>query len=133
MANGDDVLGDMFLSDRSPTAADVHEAIARSVIRRTFVPVLIGSALKNKGVQPILDAVVRYLPNPAQVNNSANVQVTEDQVEKISLDPTRSSAQPFVGLAFKLEIGTLAHSSKQYWETHSKFFARPELSIFCYV
>ncbi|KAI2656610.1 Elongation factor G, mitochondrial [Labeo rohita] len=97
VANADETLGEMFLEEKVPTVDD---------IKRVFTPVLVGSALKNKGVQPLLDAVLEYLPNPTEVNNYAimNEEESSDS-SKILMDPTRDDTQPFVGLAFKLEAG----------------------------
>jgi len=112
LADADDVIGEMFLEEKVPQEADIHAAIRRSCIARKFTPVMMGTALKNKGVQPLLDAVVDYLPNPAQVDNFAidMSKTTEDEedeekVVKIRMDPERSNANPFMALAFKLEQG----------------------------
>lgn len=71
-----------------------------------FVPILTGSALKNKGVQPLLDAVNLYLPNPSEVKNFALHETEEGKpATKVLMSPERSDRHPFVGLAFKLEAG----------------------------
>ena len=114
LVNSDDVIGDIFLDEKTPTDEDIQAAIRRATLSRKFTPVLVGSALKNKGVQPLLDAVLDYLPNPTQVPNYAldsTKTVTNEEGEeiatKIRMDPERSDKNPFVGLAFKLEQGEI--------------------------
>uniref|UniRef100_A0A6Q2ZJJ4 Elongation factor G, mitochondrial n=1 Tax=Esox lucius TaxID=8010 RepID=A0A6Q2ZJJ4_ESOLU len=106
VANVDETLGEMFLEERIPTVPQLKAAIRRATVQRLFTPVLVGTALKNKGVQPLLNAVLDYLPNPTEVNNYAllNDEDSRDST-KIMMDPTRDTSQPFVGLAFKLEAG----------------------------
>uniref|UniRef100_A0A8C2ZVJ2 Elongation factor G, mitochondrial n=1 Tax=Cyclopterus lumpus TaxID=8103 RepID=A0A8C2ZVJ2_CYCLU len=106
VANADELLGEMFLEEKIPTNADLKAAIRRATVQRLFSPVLVGTALKNKGVQPLLDAVLDYMPNPTEVKNYAilNDEVVSE-TSKIQMDPTRDSVNPFVGLAFKLEAG----------------------------
>uniref|UniRef100_A0A8C7R200 Elongation factor G, mitochondrial n=1 Tax=Oncorhynchus mykiss TaxID=8022 RepID=A0A8C7R200_ONCMY len=103
VANADETLGEMFLEERIPTVPELKSAIRRATVQRLFSPVLVGTALKNKGVQPLLNAVLDYLPNPTEVNNYA--LFNDDDSTKILMDPTRDASQPFVGLAFKLEAG----------------------------
>merc|ERR1719461_224200 len=83
------------------------KALRRATISRRFTPVLMGTALKNKGVQPLLDAVVDYLPDPSQVENYANKFSKDEDEEPVKLLMTseRSNKDPFVALAFKLEQG----------------------------
>uniref|UniRef100_A0A3Q3JSV0 Elongation factor G, mitochondrial n=1 Tax=Monopterus albus TaxID=43700 RepID=A0A3Q3JSV0_MONAL len=97
VANGDETLGEMFLEEKIPTNDDLKAAIRRATVRRLFTPVLVGTALKNKGVQPLLDAVLDYLPNPTEVKNYAILNSNGILCA--------DSANPFVGLAFKLEAG----------------------------
>lgn len=61
----------MFLEEKTPTVSDIKQAVRRTALKRTFTPVLVGTALKNKGVQPLLDAVLEYLPHPGEVENTA--------------------------------------------------------------
>ncbi|XP_037630567.1 elongation factor G, mitochondrial [Sebastes umbrosus] len=106
VANADETLGEMFLEEKIPTNADLKAAIRRATVQRLFTPVLVGTALKNKGVQPLLDAVLDYLPTPTEVKNYAILNDEEaSETSKIQMDPARDSTHPYVGLAFKLEAG----------------------------
>ncbi|ANM58885.1 Translation elongation factor EFG/EF2 protein [Arabidopsis thaliana] len=97
----DDVLAEKFLNDEPVSASELEEAIRRATIAQTFVPVFMGSAFKNKGVQPLLDGVVSFLPSPNEVNNYALDQNNNE--ERVTL--TGSPDGPLVALAFKLEEG----------------------------
>jgi elongation factor G len=79
----------------------IYEAVRKGTILRKLTPVFMGSAYKNKGVQPLLDGVVRYLPNPADVENVAADLENNGQEVKLKTD----SSAPAVLLAFKLEDG----------------------------
>ncbi|XP_072264130.1 elongation factor G, mitochondrial [Pyxicephalus adspersus] len=106
VANSDEILGEMFLEEKVPSVSDLKLAIRRATLKRVFSPVLVGSALKNKGVQPLLDSVLDYLPNPSEVSNYAILnEKNGEQSTKILMSPVRDGSQPFVGLAFKLEAG----------------------------
>jgi len=71
VSNVDDELAEIFLCDETPTVDQLKAAIRRTVVARTFTPVLTGTALKNKGVQLVLDAINNYLPDPSEVDNFA--------------------------------------------------------------
>lgn len=105
VVNVDEHLAEVFLEERQPTNEEIHAAIRRACIKRVFTPVLVGTALKNKGVQPVLDGVVNYLPNPAEVSNKVLDYSKGEQAEKVIMNPARSFDNPFIGLAFKLEAG----------------------------
>jgi elongation factor G len=102
LADVDDEIAELFLEEKQPTQDQIKAAIRRSTIALKFTPVLVGSALADKSVQPMLDAVCDYLPNPSEVENTA---LDQDQHEaSVKLAPYGSL--PFVGLAFKLEEST---------------------------
>lgn len=77
LSNVDNTLGELYLNDTKLTEKDIMDAIRRSCLKRKFTPVLVGTALKNKGVQPLLDAVINYLPNPGEVENYALQEKSE--------------------------------------------------------
>ena len=79
----------------------LYEAIRRAALTREITPVLIGSAYKNKGVQPLLDAITKILPCPLDVKNEALDAENEEERVLLSADPQA----PLVSLAFKLEDG----------------------------
>ncbi|WP_428269319.1 elongation factor G [Haliangium sp.] len=83
------------------TAELIHSALRKATIARQITPVLMGSAYKNKGVQPLLDAIIGYLPDPTEVTNQALDLEKDEQV----LDLESDAGKPLVLLAFKLEDG----------------------------
>ncbi|XP_019533288.2 elongation factor G, mitochondrial [Aedes albopictus] len=105
LSNVDESIGELFLEEKTPSEQDIMAAIRRTALKRTFTPVLVGTALKNKGVQPLLDAVLNYLPHPGEVENIALIEKKGQEPQQIVLDPARDGKSPFVGLAFKLEAG----------------------------
>ncbi|GMG48851.1 unnamed protein product [Ambrosiozyma monospora] len=101
LADVDDEIAECFLDEVEPTVEQIKSAIRRATIARKFTPVLMGSALANRGIQPVLDAVCDYLPNPSEVLNTA-LDISNDETP-VNLVP--SSSLPTVALAFKLEEG----------------------------
>jgi len=99
LADVDDEMAEMFLDEQEPTQEQLKAAIRRATISLKFTPVMMGSALADKSVQPMLDGVCDYLPNPAEVENLAlDKRRAEAPVKLVSYN-----SLPFVGLAFKLE------------------------------
>ena len=95
-----DALTEALLEDRV-TEELVHQALREATLALQVVPVLIGSAYKNKGIQALLDGVVRYLPAPHEVAQTALSLEDEHQRVDLAADPEA----PTVALAFKLEDG----------------------------
>lgn len=94
----DDVLMEKYLNGEEISVEEIKRAIRQGVLKSIFVPVLCGSAFKNKGVQPLLDAVVDYLPSPDDLVEvkGTSVDGETEMVRKIS------DADPFSALAFKI-------------------------------
>jgi elongation factor G len=101
LADVDDQIGEKFLMEEPIDAAFLAAGIRRATIALKFVPVFMGSAYKNKGVQPLLDGVAAYLPNPTEVKNEA---LDQNKAEEKIVIPSDTST-PLVALAFKLEDG----------------------------
>ena len=101
LSDFDDEIAHKFLEDEEVTAEEIYPALRKAVLERKITPVCLGSAYKNKGVQPLLDNVGRYLPSPLDVQYEALDQ-THDE-EHIKLEPDND--KPLVMLAFKLEDG----------------------------
>lgn len=96
LADVDDVFMEKYL-EGSVTEDDIRSAMRRAVLARTFTPVLAGSALGNKGVQPLLDAICDFLPSPCDL---PPVQGLDAKGESVSVPLTEDG--PFVGLVFKV-------------------------------
>ncbi|OAA82263.1 elongation factor G 1 [Akanthomyces lecanii RCEF 1005] len=99
LADVDDEIAEIFLEEQEPTIDQIKAAIRRATIARKFSPVVMGSALADKAVQPMLDAVCDYLPNPGQIENTALDKLRDEKTVKL----VPYNSLPFVGLAFKLE------------------------------
>jgi elongation factor G len=96
-----DELAEKFLSGETIPEETIYAAIRTGTLAEQFVPVMLGSAYKNKGIQTLLDGVTRYLPDPTEVTNYA-LDLDKDE-EKLEL--RADEKLPTVALGFKLEDG----------------------------
>jgi elongation factor G len=126
----DDELLHKYVSEESITNDDIRAALRRATILNKCTPVLCGSAFKNKGVQPMLDAVVQYLPSPIDIPpvHGTNPNTKNEEVRK------PDDNEPFAGLVFKIMTdpyvgqlaffrvysGTLKASSSVYASTKDR-------------
>ena len=99
LADVDSAIEEKFLMEEEPTTEEIRAAIRKGTIGLKMVPVLCGSAFKNKGVQRLMDAVTYYLPSPAEKKEQA-LDLSKNE-EKFDLFP--DPAKPLVSLAFKLQ------------------------------
>ncbi|KAI2622374.1 translation elongation factor G [Hypoxylon sp. NC1633] len=99
LADVDDEIAEIFLDEGTPSNEQIKNAIRRATIGLKFTPVMMGSALADKSIQPLLDGVCDYLPNPSDVENVGLDKTKNEAVTKL----VPYNSLPFVGLAFKLE------------------------------
>ena len=100
IAETDDVLIEKYLNNEEISNDELKAALRRAVIAYKLVPIFAGSSLRNKGVQPLLDAVVDYLPSPLDVGEVEGHNPKTAEVEKRKPE----ASQPAAGLAFKIQI-----------------------------
>ena len=97
----DDDAMEKFLEGEEPDIETLQGLIRKGTLNMSFVPVLCGSAFKNKGVQPMLNAVIDYLPGPLDVPSYMGFKPGDD-AETRDIERKADDAQPFSGLAFKI-------------------------------
>jgi elongation factor G len=101
-----DKLMEMLLSEEPISEELIHDIARHAVIEQEFTPVYLGTAYRNKGVQPLLDAITRYLPSPLDAETKGKDPVDQEKAIQLEPNPTK----PFVGMAFKIvddEFGQL--------------------------
>jgi elongation factor G len=98
IATSDDVFMEKYLGGEEVTEKEIKTAIRKGTLAFDFVPILCGSAFKNKGVQPMLDAVVDFLPSPLDIPAAQGTNLKGDQ----TIDRAADENGPFAALAFKI-------------------------------
>ena len=98
IATSDDEFMDKYLGGEEVTEAEIKRAIRKGTLAFDFVPILCGSAFKNKGVQPMLDAVVDFLPGPLDIPPAQGQNLKGDEV----IERPADESGPFAALAFKI-------------------------------
>ncbi len=129
LAETDEFIMEKYLEGEAISPSELREAIRRATINLSINPVLCGSAYKNKGVQPLLNAIVAYMPSPLDIPAIEGVDDNEETVERHASDEEPFSAlafkivaDPYVGkLAyFRVYSGTLSAGSYVYNSTKGK-------------
>ena len=111
VAGSDDALMEIYLEGGKITVDQLKKAIRAGTISRAFVPFVMGSARHNQGVQPLIDAVIDYLPSPLDIPPAKGIRIKKDVEESVDV-PTDPSKMP-LGLVFKIqydrEMGPLCY------------------------
>lgn len=111
VAEYDDAIMEAYLEGNEPSEEDLHKCIKRGVQTLALTPVYMGSAFKNKGVQPLLEAVTRYLPSPLECEKPTAKKETAEGEESITLNPNPEAN--LVMMAFKItdeQFGQLTYT-----------------------
>ena len=98
LADFDEDVMEKFLDDSEVTSEELHKALRKATLSLEVVPVLCGSAFKNKGIQPLLDAVIRYLPSPVDIPPVVGHDKNGEPITRQALQKEK-----FCGLIFKLQ------------------------------
>ncbi len=111
VAGSDDALMELYLDGKEITVEQLKKAIRAGTISRTFVPFVMGSARHNQGVQPLIDAIVDYLPCPTDIPPAKGLKFHKDESQEVEV-PCDPSKMP-LGLVFKIqydrEMGPLSY------------------------
>ncbi|MEY3470080.1 MAG: elongation factor, partial [Actinomycetota bacterium] len=99
LADVDDSIMELFMEEKEPSTEQIIAAIRKGTVNFTVVPVIMGSAFKNKGVQQMLDAVTRYLPSPLDIGSIKGFKQGDASVE---IERAPADTEPFSALAFKI-------------------------------
>lgn len=102
VASNDDELGELYLEGKEITVEQLVAAIRKATIARTLVPFLCGSSRHNQGVQPLIDAVIDYLPAPDEVPPAEGIHFKKDTEEKVLVKCDPNFPMP-LGLVFKIQ------------------------------
>ena len=98
----DDVILHKYLEGQELTEVEVRTVVRKATVAGHVVPVLCGAAFKNKGIQPLLDAVIDYLPSPADVPPIEGLRVKHGDVTDEKIARPANDDGPFAALAFKI-------------------------------
>lgn len=111
VASSDDELAELYLDGQEISVEQLKAAIRKGTINRTFIPFVMGSARHNQGVQPLIDAVIDYLPCPTDIPAASGIHIKKDKEESVEVPCDVS--KPALGLVFKIqydrEMGSLCY------------------------
>jgi len=124
LSDADDEIMEKFLEEKEITPEEIKDAIRRAVVKNAFLPVMVGTALRNKGVQLVLDAIADYLPSPLEVPPVTGIDPKTEEFTERETNPKaplsalvfKIASDPYVGKLFYARIysGTIASGATIY-------------------